>query len=121
MHAVLRLIEHDGRRGLEHFFGDLHAVDPEVLECLFANFRVSVVKRWKAMHEFRAGVAGSTHYVGIDLIGLKKLDALRPDIVGFAHRNPDVRMKKVCPSDTLIDVICDGNAGPGLSTPRSAG
>ena len=41
-----------------------------------------------------------------------------PDLVGLAHRHPDVRVEEVGALDALVDVVGDGDAGAGLRGAR---
>ena len=66
------------------------AVQPELLEDLLPDLRLGVVERRQAVHELHVRVAGQRHRLGVHLVGQEQLDALRPDLVGLAHRDPDV-------------------------------
>ena len=46
----------------------------------------------------------------VDLVGHQQLDALGPDLVGLAHRDPDVGEEEVAAADRLLDVLGDRDA-----------
>ena len=71
------------------------AVQPELLEDLLADLGVRVVERRQAVHELHVRIAGQLHRLGVHLIGEQQRDALLPDVVGLAHRDPDVGEQEV--------------------------
>src|SRR4051795_10012454 len=64
VHAVLGLVEHDRRLGLEHLVGDLERLHAGLLEQLLAHGGVPVVERGQAVHDPGPGVAGQLHQGG---------------------------------------------------------
>src|SRR3954451_1566396 len=105
MHPVLRLVEHDRRRRLEDLLGDFHLGDPECLEHLLADLGLRVVERGQAVHELRVRIPGCCHRSRVDLVGAELLDALAPDLVRLAHRNPDIGVQEVRALDALVDRV----------------
>ena len=83
------------------------AVHAELLVDLLADLRVRVVERRQAVHELDVGVAGERHRLRVDLVGHEQLDALGPDLVGLAHRDPDVGEQDVAAPHGLGDVLGD--------------
>ena len=87
---------------LEDLVGDLHLGDAEVLEHLLADLGVPVVERRQAVHELRvAGLPVAAIARRVDLVRREQLDALRPDLLGLAHRDPHVGVQVVGALDAL--------------------
>src|SRR4249920_270687 len=71
VHAIFGLLERDIRFRLEHFLGDLHGGDAELLVNIAPHLRFEIVERGKTMHELGARIVGCLHPVGVDLIWLE--------------------------------------------------
>ena len=112
MHAVLGLVEHAAALALEHLVGDLELRQAELLVDVLADGGVTVMEARQAVHE-DAVVGRLRHELGVDLILGKKPDALLPQLVGLAHRDPDVGVDDVRAAGTFVDVLGqrDGRAG----------
>src|SRR3954447_7781707 len=111
---VLGLVEHDGALRLEHLIGDLEPVEPEPLEDVLADDRVTVVERRKAVQELHVRVAGAAKQLRVHLVRPQQADALLPHGRVFAHRDPDVGVQVVDAGDALVGVVGDRQAGAGL-------
>ena len=61
------------------------------------------------------GGLGLLHQLLVHLIGPQQLDALRPDLVGLAHGDPDIGVQHVAVAGALLHVVgqLDGGAGLG--------
>ena len=53
------------------------------------------MERRQAVHELHVRVAGRAEQVRVDLVGQQQLDALVPDLLGLAHRDPHVGVDEV--------------------------
>ena len=110
MHAIFGLVEHDRALGLENLIGDLELLDAELLGDGGADRRLGVVIGRQAVHE--DSIVGShAHNLGGHAIGLQKLDALAPNLVGLAHGNPDVGVNRVGTGHALGHVLGKQNLG----------
>jgi len=76
-----------------------------VLEDFLAYLRLAVVEGREAVHELDLRVAGQLHRPAVDLVGQQQLDALVPDTLRLAHRDPDIRGEVVDPLDRRRDVL----------------
>ncbi len=66
-----------------------------VLHHLAPDGRVRVVERGQAVHELHPAVAGRVEQRPVHLVRLQELDPLVPDVLGLAHRDPDVGVDEV--------------------------
>ena len=110
MHAVFGFVENDAVLRFEHFFGDFDAVEAELLVDVAADLRLEVVVGWQAVHELAVGVARHVHHLLVDLVRHEQVDALLPDLCGFAHRYPNVGVEEVATLDALGDVRQNGQS-----------
>ena len=108
VHAVLGFVEDLGLGGLEDLVSDFHFGDTEFLGDLGADLGFGVVVGGQAVHEYGVG-GGFGHDGGGDAVGLEKPDALFPDVVGFAHGNPDVGVDDVGAGDGFVDILGEGD------------
>ena len=104
VHAVLRLVEHNGLGGLEDLVCDLHLGDAELFRDLRADGGLCVVEGGEAMHEDRGGL-GVPHGGGVDLVGPQQPDALLPYRLRLAHGDPDVGVDHVGPPGPLVHIL----------------
>jgi hypothetical protein len=105
VHAVLGLVEDDGRRRLKHVFGHFQPIQAELLVDPFADLRLAVVEGGQAVHELHRRVAAAGHGRRVDLIGLQQVNALLPDGVRLAHRHPHVGVDVVHAPEALVHVL----------------
>ena len=104
VHAVLGFIEDDGLRAFEHLVGDLHLGDAELLGNLCAGGRQRVVEGGQAVQEDGILVR-EIHELLRHAVGLKQADALGPDLLGLAHRDPDVGIDHMSTADALLRIV----------------
>ncbi len=85
VHTVLSLVEDDAVRALEHILSDFDAIQAELLVDVAAHLGLEVVVSRQAVHELAVRVAGHFHHLLVDLVRHEQVDALFPDLGGFAH------------------------------------
>ena len=54
-----------------------------------------VVEARQAVHELCMGIAGTVQRRIVDLVAAEQLDALRPNLFAFAHRDPHIGVHKI--------------------------
>ena len=61
------------------------------------------------MEELHVGIAGGLDQLGVDLVRAQQGDALVPDLLGLAHRDPHVGVEEVDSLDAFCSVVGDEN------------
>ena len=113
MHAVLRLVKHDGGRGFKHLVRHFHLVDSEFFRDFPADAGVQVVEGRQAVHKY-AVRCGCGHLLRVHLIGGQLADALLPHLGGLAHGDPYVGVDHVRTLDGLHRILAEGELRAGL-------
>ncbi len=114
MHTVFGLVEDDAVLAFEHFFGDFDAVQSKLLMDVATHLGFKVVVSGQAVHELAVRVAGHFHHLFVDLVRHEEVDALFPDLGGFAHGYPHVGVEEVAAFNALLHVVGDGDFGAGF-------
>ncbi len=94
MHSVLGFVENFGVSASEDFVGDFHLFDAELVENLFADFRIEIVETRKAVKENNVRISGSLYHLHVYLVSLELFDPLLEKCL-FAHRYPNVGVDDV--------------------------
>jgi hypothetical protein len=93
--ATFRLVEHHGAVGVHYFVRDLHSA-----------------VRGQTVHE--DGVRRrASHKLLVHLVGREYLISFRL-LVLVTHAGPGISIDRVCPVHSLVRVVKDLDAGPGL-------
>ena len=100
MHAVFCFVKNDGALAFKNLISDFQGIEMEAGTDLAADAGAQIVEGGQAVHEHRR-VLGTCHELGVDLIGEKVVDSFGPDLIGLAHRDPDVGVDDVGILDSL--------------------